>query len=203
MHDFTLRVYNLLLESLKVKDYEFQTFKQFLTNPKLRTIILRHDVDSLPQNSLYTAILENQFSIKGTYNFRVVPKSYDEQVIKEIAELGHEIGYHYEDVDLVLKSRNNGITEKWNIVNKSMKEKDNYYKGDVNIPTFQHSKIPNEQLIDAAYESFCTNLKMFRKNFDVQTICMHGSPRSKYDNKDIWKKKKPRMVKNNRMNTVC
>ncbi len=150
MHDFTLRVYNLLLESLKAKDYEFQTFKQFLTNPKLRTIILRHDVDSLPQNSLYIAILENQLSIKGTYNFRVVPKSYDEQVIKEIAELGHEIGYHYEDVDLVLKSRNNGITEKWNIVNKSMKEKDNYYKGDVNIPKFQNSNIPNEQLIDAA-----------------------------------------------------
>jgi hypothetical protein len=29
---------------------------------------------------------------------------------------------------------------------------------------------------------------MFRKNFDVKTICMHGSPRSKYDNKIIWTK---------------
>ncbi len=45
-----------------------------------------------------------------------------------------------------------------------------------------------EELIDLAYESFCRNLEMFRKNFDIKTICMHGSPRSKYDNKDIWKK---------------
>ena len=29
---------------------------------------------------------------------------------------------------------------------------------------------------------------MFRKNFDVKTICMHGSPRSKYDNRIIWSK---------------
>ena len=29
---------------------------------------------------------------------------------------------------------------------------------------------------------------MFRKITPVTTICMHGSPRSKFDNKDIWKK---------------
>ncbi len=43
-------------------------------------------------------------------------------------------------------------------------------------------------MTDLAYESFCNHLEMFRKNFDIKTICMHGSPRSKYDNKDIWKK---------------
>ncbi|AFN75901.1 hypothetical protein MROS_2671 [Melioribacter roseus P3M-2] len=29
---------------------------------------------------------------------------------------------------------------------------------------------------------------MLRKNFDIKTICMHSSPKSKYDNKLIWTK---------------
>jgi hypothetical protein len=56
---------------------------------------LRHDVDRLPQNSLRTAQIETQLNLKATYFFRVVPESYDEEIIKEIHSLGHEIGYHY------------------------------------------------------------------------------------------------------------
>jgi hypothetical protein len=51
-----------------------------------------------------------------------------------------------------------------------------------------YSKIPKEKFIELSYESFCKNLEMFRKNFDIKTICMHGSPCSKYDNKIIWEK---------------
>ncbi len=29
---------------------------------------------------------------------------------------------------------------------------------------------------------------MFRKIVPVKTICMHGSPLSKYDNKELWEK---------------
>ena len=29
---------------------------------------------------------------------------------------------------------------------------------------------------------------MFRKYYPAKTICMHGSPLSKYDNKKIWEK---------------
>ncbi|MBL6729986.1 MAG: hypothetical protein ISP74_03675 [Bacteroidia bacterium] len=29
----------------------------------------------------------------------MVPQSFDEGVIREIASMGHEIGYHYEDMD--------------------------------------------------------------------------------------------------------
>jgi hypothetical protein len=35
--------------------------------------------------------------------------------------------------------------------------------------------------------SFEKNLGIFKKYFDVKTICMHGSPLSKFDNRDIWK----------------
>lgn len=41
--------------------------------------------------------------------------------------------------------------------------------------------------IKNAYEDFKMNLERLRKLVPVSTICMHGSPRSSYDSKDIWK----------------
>ena len=41
--------------------------------------------------------------------------------------------------------------------------------------------------VEAAYNDFKQNLKALRELTPVQTICMHGSPRSPYDSKDIWK----------------
>ena len=70
---------------------------------KQKTIILRHDVDLLPQNSLRFAQIQHELGIKGTYFFRIVPQSFHSQIIGQIANLGHEIGYHYEDVDLAYK----------------------------------------------------------------------------------------------------
>jgi hypothetical protein len=40
---------------------------------------------------------------------------------------------------------------------------------------------------EKAYQMFLNHLKTFRAIVDVKTICMHGSPKSKFDNKDIWK----------------
>ena len=42
--------------------------------------------------------------------------------------------------------------------------------------------------IDAAYADFCKNLETLRQIVPVKSICMHGSPRSPFDSKDIWKK---------------
>ena len=49
-------------------------------------------------------------------------------------------------------------------------------------------EIKREEIIDRAYELFCVELEMFRKIVPVSTVCMHGSPRAKYDNKMIWVK---------------
>jgi hypothetical protein len=38
-----------------------------------------------------------------------------------------------------------------------------------------------------AYELFILNLKKFNKLTNVETICMHGRPFSKHDNRDLWK----------------
>lgn len=40
--------------------------------------------------------------------------------------------------------------------------------------------------VELAIELFSEELAMFRKEYDVKTVCMHGNPLSKYDNKEIW-----------------
>ena len=162
--EFTVKSYSYLVNSLKNKYKSFYSLFQFLTYKKIinvnNLVILRHDVDRKPENSSEMAKIENALGIRGTYYFRIVRESFDVDIIKKIADLGHEIGYHYEDVDLTIK----------NYKLKTKNEED------------------RERLIDLAYESFCENLEEMRKVADIKTICMHGSPRSKYDNKIIWEK---------------
>jgi len=166
--DFTLQSYRNLLETLLSKGFSFITFADFLAeerdvaNRSRKIIMLRHDVDLKPHNSLATAIVEAELGIKGSYYFRMVPESFDVEIIKQIASLGHEVGYHYETMDTA-SLRLNVKREKLNERRK-------------------------EELIDYAYNEFCENLGTFRKTYPVSTICMHGSPQSEFDNKDIWKK---------------
>lgn len=130
--DFTLTKYSELLDALKAYGFEELT--------------LRHDVDLKPTNSLRTAQMEAEKGLRGIYYFRAVPESWDEDIIKLIAMLGHEVGYHYESLTTC--------------------------DGDV----------------DRAYVDFCKNLDALRAIVPVRSICMHGSPRSPFDSKDIWKK---------------
>lgn len=65
-----------------------------------KIVIMRHDVDNRPNQSLIKARIEKELNVKSTYYFRIVPESNHPQIIRDIAELGHEIGYHYEDLSL-------------------------------------------------------------------------------------------------------
>lgn len=166
--DFTLKQYSYLLLLLLKNKNSFNSFSDYLQNSPNSIIdsyiILRHDVDRRPQNAFKMAELENSVGIKGTYYFRIVPESFEESIIKNISKLGHEIGYHYEDMDLAFKNRKNSFNS------------DSY-----------NTQI-GDDLIDEAYEIFCNNLEKIKKIVDIQTICMHGSPRSAFDNKLIWTK---------------
>lgn len=109
--DFTLLTYRKLLEALKERGYVFITFEQYCQVsaerlPK-RFVILRHDVDLRAKNSLATAQIEHELDLQASYYFRVIPESNQPDVIREIAALGHEIGYHYEDMAIM-----HGDTEK-------------------------------------------------------------------------------------------
>ena len=145
MKDFTVKSYSVLLDSLIEAGYEFQTFTDYLAAPLERVVILRHDVDKRPENSLCFAELEHAKQLKASYFFRVVPESLQPDKLLAIAKMGHEIGYHYEDMDLA--------------------------KGD----------------LKAALESSIRNLQLLRRLAPIDTICMHGSPLSKYDNKELWR----------------
>src|ERR1039457_774558 len=165
--DFTLLIYKSFLQSLISIGYSFVSFKDFI-NSKIYLnnssfIILRHDVDRLPHNSLRTAEIDYLLGIKSSYYFKIDQGSLNIDIIRKIADLGHEIGYHYEDVNLVFRRQKSIL------------------KG-------QNGKIDEERLIDLAYESFCKNLERMRKIYPIKTICAHGSPLSPYDNKIIWDK---------------
>lgn len=160
--DFTVKIYGRLIDSIFSAGYQFQTFEDFLISPQPRSVILRHDVDKMPGNSLVFAKIQHSFGIKGTYFFRIVPQSFDERIIKEIHLLGHEIGYHYED--LVYASR---IVN--NIRNIGFKNQKN-----------------RRHIAEIAIESFILNLNKLRKIVPVRTICMHGSPLSRWDPRIMW-----------------
>lgn len=144
--DFTRRKYIQLLQQLKDNGYAFITYTDYCSGHfPLRFVILRHDVDLKPKNSLGVAKDEMGIGAKASYYFRSVPESWNESVIKDIFAMGHEVGYHYESLTTC-----NGDVEK-------------------------------------AYKDFKVNLERLRLLVSVNTICMHGSPRSPYDSKDIWK----------------
>lgn len=137
-------------------------------------MILRHDVDARPQNSLRLARLEHSLGIMGTYYFRMVRQSYDEIIIKEIASLGHEIGYHYETLATFGEKGTKRLSDE---ETKRHARKRN------------RNKLDNEQqMLDDAYHLFIVNLEKLREIVPIETICMHGSPLSPFDNRDIWKK---------------
>ena len=101
--DFTLRIYRKLLTTLQHSGYRFVTFEQYCESllderKEEPFVILRHDVDLKAKNSLRTAQIEHELGIKASYYFRVVPQSNQPEIIRAITALGHEIGYHYEDM---------------------------------------------------------------------------------------------------------
>lgn len=145
MKDFTLKTYRKLLNAIQGAGYSFFTFEDWCDGKAVgRYVILRHDVDLKAGHSLATSKIENEMGIRATYYFRVVPQSNQPVIIRAIAALGHEIGYHYEDLSLF-----NGEKTK-------------------------------------ALEHFKSHLTHFRQFYPVRTICMHGSPTSKWDNRDLW-----------------
>ena len=145
--DFTVDIYKRLVHALEMRGYVFQTFEEFVTsNHVSKTIVLRHDVDRLPRNALRMALLERSMGVRASYFFRVVNTCWREDIIKEIASMGHEVAYHYEDLTL--------------------------FKG----------------VQEQAILHFEKQLNRFRQFYPSKTICMHGSPVSKWDNRKLWEK---------------
>lgn len=144
--DFTLETYRKFLGCALEEGYALTSYEDYVTSDftDKKVMVLRHDIDRQPENSLDVARIQYQLNVKGTYYFRMVPQSYQPLIIEKIRDLGHEIGYHYEDLAM--------------------------QKGD----------------LQNAIRAFEENLEKLKQFYPVKTICMHGSPLSKWDNRDIW-----------------
>lgn len=149
MRDFTPDAYRWLLSALHRAGYRLSPVQQALgfleEGWPASWAALRHDVDLRPRRSVDLARIERAMDVRSTYYFRTTPEAWDEGAIRAIAEMGHEVGYHYEDVAA------NG--------------------GD----------------LQAARRSFLSNLERLRGIAPVTTVCMHGSPSSRWDNRNLWK----------------
>ena len=178
MRDFTLRSFRGLIEALLRADYKFVPFRDYKRVGFERVVILRHDVDLLPENSLETARLESSLGVRGTYYFRVVKETFKPEIIREIANLGHEVGYHYETIDKVTSDR----------VTSDKVTSDKVTSDPEKSGRTERAVTSDEEIVDRAYELFCEELEMFRKVVPVETVCMHGSPRGRFDNKMVWGK---------------
>jgi len=146
--DFTISIYKELLSSLMKSGYKFKTLSDyFIEHDNFeKIIILRNDIDLLPQSALVFANIQAEMGIKSSFYFRSIDESWDKTIIQKISDLSHEVGYHYENMDTC--------------------------NGD----------------LDKAWDDFRYHLDQFRQLIKVQTICMHGSPLSKWDNRELWKK---------------
>ena len=148
--DFTVPRYERLCRSLQDFNYRVCTILEYLESDSpadtKKVAILRHDVDRRALNALRVAQVEHNLGIRSTYYFRSTPSSFVPEIMRQIHEYGHEIGYHYETLALA-----NGDFER-------------------------------------AIELFRVTLDRFRRIAPVRTISMHGSPLSKWDNRDLWKK---------------
>lgn len=99
--DFTFEMYEKLLEAGLDAEYEHLTVRDYCSCNELpkHFIIHRHDVDRKPKNALKMAKIERDHGISSTYYFRTIKNTFKPDIISKIDSLGHEIGYHYEDLD--------------------------------------------------------------------------------------------------------
>lgn len=147
MPDFTIKLLPKLYKALQSQSFSFISVSDILQNQKISSkyLILRHDVEKYYENALEFARIQNELGIRGVYYFRISEKHFKPAIIKQIDKLGHEAGYHYDDL-----TQCNG----------------NY---------------------NLAIKRFEKNLNMLRDIVQVKTICMDGSPLSRYDNRNLWR----------------
>lgn len=112
---FSFNAYNKLIELILESERPIIGIEKFLIDRNAGTpindklVAIRHDVDYSPLRALKMAQIEAEYEISTTYYIR--RKFFDNNVdiIRQIAALGHEIGYHYEEVDTHQKAPNKQV----------------------------------------------------------------------------------------------
>jgi len=195
LRDFTIKRYKELLQTLTKKGFSFTQVGEYDANLTMRSdakrfVILRQDVDRLPGSSLAFARIQKEMGVRSTFYFRSVSQSFNPEIIEAIVALGHEIGYHYEDLSLAaqkLKASTFALratADREGGGRKALIDEETKGQRANNLePETRNLKLA----LEAGIESFGRNLEMLRKYAAVRTICMHGRPMSRWDSRLLWK----------------
>ena len=108
--DFTLSKYRDVCQAIVSSGYVALNMHDYLTQGYANNcIILRHDVDRKPDRAQKMAHIEHDHGITSTYYFRTVKEVFQPGIIRDISNLGHEIGFHYEVLDKAKGDENKAI----------------------------------------------------------------------------------------------
>lgn len=95
---FPLRDYIEMLRMLRKRGYAPAAVRDYFDTPPATTgVYLKHDVDRLVSRAVAMAEAEAADGIHATYYFRCDRSGrFPDAAIRHVAELGHEVGFHYE-----------------------------------------------------------------------------------------------------------
>lgn len=100
-YEFTLKHYQDIFKKMKESNYTFIDYQDY-ENFKGKYVILRHDIDLSLEKALEMAKIESLEGISGTYFFMLTSEFYNllsshaRKIVKEISNLGHQIGLHFD-----------------------------------------------------------------------------------------------------------
>jgi hypothetical protein len=96
---FWLHDYERMIDSVRRLGLRPRGVKDFLAAPDPRSAIIRHDVDRRLPMAVQMAMREAAMGFHSTYYFRCTGAGvFPEEACRRVAALGHEVGYHYEDL---------------------------------------------------------------------------------------------------------
>lgn len=99
--NFTYKSFIELINLLKVMNYQFTNYKEYKKVNK--PVIFRHDIDNSLEKALEIARIEHDNKIKSTYfvllstDFYNIFSKKSNAILREIINLGHEIGLHFDE----------------------------------------------------------------------------------------------------------
>lgn len=98
IRDFTFDHYERLLDTALDNGYTFYTLDEYIgrSDHDHPYIVVRHDVDRKVSTARAMARIEAQRNVPTSYYFRT--STFSPETVNEVAGLGHEVGYHYEDL---------------------------------------------------------------------------------------------------------
>ncbi len=109
---FTFSSYRSLLDLIADQGFAIYGIEEILARrhegfvPDGNIVAIRHDVDYFPDRALTIARIEAEAGVRTTYYVRWQFFESHHDIIRAIAALGHQIGYHYEEVDTHQKAPN-------------------------------------------------------------------------------------------------